>query len=261
MDENYTVLICEDSGEGIFSAIYLAYEKKLKPENTTIELLPEENYRLFTRYIRVETDKEKAEKVNRTIIERFGNMAVYYIWCCIYSCQREKADIIYHVIARGLANKCGKELIHELQDPNTLKLSQIQKNVSNEAHHFKGFLRFSERGDGILFSKICPKNQVLPLISSHFEDRFNNEYFMIYDEKHKTCLLHQPQSSCIHYYPGEEELRTLEQAEESLSEEEDSIRRLFRSFHETITIDSRRNPKLQRNLLPLRFRGNMVEFE
>ena len=260
MTERKISLICEDSGEGILSAIYIAYEKKLKPETTKIECFPIENYELFTEYIELKIDRDKAEKVENTVSKRFGNLTAYSIWCCIYSNQREKADIIYHAIARGLANNIRGELITYLQDPYIMDLVKIQRNVSNEAHHFKGFLRFTELEDRTLFAKICPKNQVLPLLASHFVDRLGEENFVIYDEKYKVCLLHEKEQEPYLYYPGEKEREKIENMDKKFSEKEIYVQELFRVFHSTIAIKSRENKKLQRNLLPLRFRGNMIEF-
>ena len=48
--------------------------------------------------------------------------------------------------------------------------------------------------------------------------------------------------------------------EEMYSEEECKIQDLFRIFHATIAIKERTNLKLQRQLLPLRFRENMIDF-
>lgn len=260
MEQEQKVIRCEDSPQGIFSAIYTAYEKKLNPNITRIELLPGEDYRLFTEYFTVESDLEKAKKVQNTINQRFGGITAHGIWCGIYSKDREKADIIYHTIARGLAKKYRGELIDYLQDPYIMKLSKLKNNVSKEAHHFKGFLRFAQLEQGILFAKIAPKNYILPLLAPHFLDRFGEENFMIYDEIHEVCLFHEAKKEAYLYHPiGEEQIQWKE-GKERLAKEEMEIRELFQTFHKTIAIDHRKNLSLQKSLLPLRFRGNMIDF-
>ena len=52
----------------------------------------------------------------------------------------------------------------------------------------------------------------------------------------------------------------MEVSAEMYSDEEVRIQNLFKIFHESIAISERKNFKLQRQLLPLRFRDNMVEF-
>ena len=92
------ILICEPSPEGIFSAVYYAYEKKLNPNITKIKLEEIDNYELFAEYIQVKTDLEKAHKVDRTIVKRFDNISYSYIWYALYSHMQEKGDAVYHTI-------------------------------------------------------------------------------------------------------------------------------------------------------------------
>ena len=61
---------CEDSLEGIFTAIYNAYEDKNKPEDTRVSLT--DDLLLFAKYVPVTVDKTKALKVMNTIKRRFG---------------------------------------------------------------------------------------------------------------------------------------------------------------------------------------------
>ena len=42
---------------------------------------------------------------------------------------------------------------------------------------------------------------------------------------------------------------------------EETYQELFKQFCDSIAIEARINPKLQMNMLPLRFRPNMTEFQ
>ena len=260
MEKDQLTILCEDTAEGIFSAVYYAYEIKRNPNTTIISASPIENYSLFTEYMTIEADLEKAKKVQNTIVKRFGIKTSFSLWSAIYSHHNDKADLIYHTIARGVAGAYQGELIDYLQDPYILQLSKIHKNVRNETHHFKGFLRFAELDNGILFSKIKPKNSVLPLLAGHFSDRMRQERFMIYDETHHLCLVHIPKEEVYIYHPTGEEEEIMANMEKNYSKEEEKMRMLFQTFYHSISIESRNNLKLQRNNLPLRFRDNMVEF-
>ena len=55
---------CEDTLEGIFTAIYNAYEEKRNHEDTRITV--HEEYLLFAEYVPVVTDIDKAIKIIRT---------------------------------------------------------------------------------------------------------------------------------------------------------------------------------------------------
>ena len=56
------IVICEDSEDGIFTAVYEVYARKYPLETVRIQTGEEGNLRLFARYEKIATDREKAEK-------------------------------------------------------------------------------------------------------------------------------------------------------------------------------------------------------
>ena len=90
----------------------------------------------------------------------------------------------------------------------------------------------------------------------HFSDRLPMENFVIYDEKRSLFGIH-PAGRQWYLLCGDEEIKPLL----NLSEEEKKYQAFFKHFCETIAIRERRNLKLQRNMLPLRFREYMIEFQ
>ena len=251
------ILVCEGIPEGIFSAVYYAYEKKMNPNTTLVQLEEIDNYELFAEYRQIETDYEKAGKVDRTLAKRFGEISYSYIWYALYSQEKERGNAIYHTIARGLAKAYKGELVNFLQDPYVLAVSKMRQNVWCEAHHYMGFVRFQELKNHILYSEIEPKNHILPIIAGHFADRFPHENFMIKDKGRNLYIVHEAGKEVV-FHQGEDE--GIQVTEEMYSESEKGIQELFRIFHSTIAIKERTNLELQRQLLPLRFRGNMIDF-
>ena len=255
--QDKNILLCEAAPEGIFSAVYYAYEKKMNPKNTFVQLDDIENYELFANYDYVETDLEKAKKVDRTVEKRFGYISYSYLWYALYSQSKERGNAVYHTIARGLSGAYRGELVNYLQDPDVLAVSKMRQNVWCEAHHYMGFVRFQELRNKILYSEIEPKNHVLPLIAGHFADRFPKENFMIKDKGRNLYVVQEAGKGYVfHQEDGDGPNIT----GNMYSEEELEIKHLFQIFHDTIAIEERTNLKLQRQLLPLRFRENMVEF-
>lgn len=255
MEKN--ILVCEGTPEGIFSATYYAYEKKLNPNITCVQLDGIDNYELFAEYTQIETDYGKAQKVDRTLAKRFGEISYSYIWYALYSREKERGDAVYHTIARGLSKAYKGELVNFLQDPYVLAVSKMRQNVWCEAHHYMGFVRFTELKNNILYSEIEPKNHVLPMIAEHFADRFPKENFMIKDKGRNLYIVHEAGKEVVFH---QEENEGVQVTEEMYSKEEKEIQDLFRIFHSTIAIKERTNLELQRQLLPLKFRENMVEY-
>ncbi len=250
------ILLCEDSMEGIFSAVYDAYVLKCDPAHTSLQIGEIDNYRLFAEYIQVLPDGQKAEKVARSLQKRFGETVYKDISYALASSREEKATAVYRTVAAGLAMKNGRAVMQNLTDPSIRLVAQLKKRVWNEAHHLAGFLRFRELENGILFSKISPENNVLAFLADHFADRLPLVHFVIYDEKRRTFLIH-PAGKAWFCVPGE---ALNEDAIEHCSGREREYQALFRNFCRKISIKERENEALQRQLLPLHFRAYMTEF-
>lgn len=87
-----TILVCEDSFEGILTGIYEAYERKLPHDDVIIETGGEENFRLFSEYIEIKADEEKAVKVSRSLRRMLGDEVVYDLHNALASEDTERGN-------------------------------------------------------------------------------------------------------------------------------------------------------------------------
>ena len=79
---------------------------------------------------------------------------------------------------------------------------------------------------------------------------------MIYDLRREKAVLHKRGVGWILL----EEVKEEELGRMLSSREEDRFDELWKSFHQAIGIESRKNPGLQQNMLPFKFRPYMNEF-
>lgn len=253
------IFLCDNSIDGIFTAIYQAWSSRLGHSNIKIEEKSEgskySNIELFAEYIAVDTDYTLALKVSQSIRDKISEEAYEMVCRVALSDYLGKADLIYRFLIIGFS--IGSKILEHLSNEVVNNIFRVNKNVSNEAHHLLGFVRFSEQENGLLTSVIHPKNHVLSLITPHFADRLPQERFLIYDENRKIASFHVPGSQWILA-----EVPVLDQERlKEISFQEDEYRDLWKAFFDHIAIKERINPKLQRNNLPLRFRGDMTEFK
>lgn len=255
MEEN--VLICEDSQIGIFTGIYEAYARKFGVDTVRLAVGEENDLRLFAVYHRIEPDEEKAEKVARTIRELAGEENFRQLCMTLSSCEEDKAQVVFRtviLIIRDKKNAC--YVMNRLADSCVRRVFEIERNVRNEMGRFREFLRFKEIANRVLFARIKPQNDVVVYLMLHFANRFPLENFLIYDEAHHLLGVHEASKEwyLIREFRMDDELLRY-------TEEEDKYAELFRYFCHRISIKERENLKLQRNMLPLKFRGYMTEFE
>lgn len=198
----------------------------------------------------VTTDTEKARRVLSGIREKVSPRAQVLVRRGFLTCAPERELMLFRFIRFALAH--GPKALLAMADPNVAPLLKAVAYLEEEAHLYTGFVRFSQQ-DGLLVGEIEPKNRVLPLLRGHFCDRLNTESFFLHDRTHGEALFYTPRRWAILPVqdvelaaPGQEELR---------------YRALWRTFYDTIAIEGRINPALQRSNLPLRYRRMMTEFQ
>ena len=266
------IFICEDTLEGIFTGVYDAWNSRLGHENIELRTNEPENLEFFCEYIYVTTDTEKAQKVRRSIYKKLGWGAYSDITVCVYGSYPDKADAIYHTLVDCLSpsgslygkkipsgfhpNGTGSNYLENLCNPYVKRVAQMKKNIWNEQHRMKEFIRFRELSGKILFAKIDPAHNVLPLIEDHFSNRFPLERWMIYDERRKNALVHEPKKGCLLMT----DILLKDEFLDGYADISGNYEDLWWNFCHSIAIESRNNPKLQRQFAPIKFRKNMVEF-
>lgn len=251
------VLLCEDTQEGIFTGIYEAYEKKFGLSTIRIVVGEEAELRLFAVYHRVAPDSEKAVKVARTVSALAGADVYRQLCMALSTTDPQKGQAVFKTIELLLKERqSAKQIMDRLANPYVHKIFELHRNLQNEVHHLIEFIRFQELENKVLYTRIGPYNDVVIYLMPHFADRFPLESFMIYDEGRNLLGVH-PASEEWYLIRGMQ----IDQSQFVYSDEEEKYRELFRTFCHKIAIKERKNLDLQRNMLPLRFREYMVEFD
>lgn len=271
IDENMQLqrqyhLLCEDSLEGIFSGIYFAYLKKLPHDRTHIITGEKQEYTLFCEEMTVKVNKEFAVKVQRTLERIMGEQAFYYLCLALSAPEPDKADAVYHTVVDCITKGSGATVMKNLADVYVNRTFKLARKAEREFDHLRGFVRFGLVKGEIMLSRITPQNDVLIYLMPHFADRFPQENFIIADTVRAKYGVH-PKGKAWYivndelcHIPGEDEDEGLVRFLDGEDGAEKNYQELFRLFVDTIAIKERTNLQLQRQMLPLRFRGNMTEF-
>lgn len=257
------IYVCEDSLTGIFSGIYEVWKRKMTAEEVGLEVGDSFERRLFCEYIFCKAEERKALAVIRMIQKNLGADVYEKISYALLSADRRKAEMVFRAMleAKKLSRK--DRLMEHLGNEAVRAVFGMYRQVANEAHHYKGFVRFRELKNKTLFAKIEPKHAVLPCIAEHFADRFPQENWVIYDKTHEVFLIHEKgkryyflqQYMCMKGDSG-----SAQNIAGGFSEEEMDYEALWKGFVQSISVAERENRALQNQNLPLRFRTNLVEF-
>ena len=248
------ILQCEDSVEGILTAIYDAFVEKNKMsefQNGDIVIAIgeySEGY-LFARKIEVAMDLDKAQKTLQSIQRKISYFAYKRVLSALCHFDADRGNAVLGFLIKGFP--MGARVLEALADSYVMRVLELARKVDNEAHLFNGFVRFHDIGK-FLYSEIDPKCHVLPQILEHFEERYPNENYVIYDTKRCIALVHPAFCQSFFVYGDEWNI--------NLAEHKDHFEELWKAYFTHMEIKERHNPKCQQNLLPKWYRKNMIEF-
>ncbi len=248
--DNITFL-CENTVDGIFTAIYKAWEAG--PKHTHIEVKGMDSMKLFSNYIKIDTDSKLALKVAQSIQRKLSYEV--YLWCyqAALSDVTCKGELVYQFLRKAF--RIGPSVVNMLQDETVCEIFKISKYVSKEAHRYLEFIQFEELENHILISRINPRCNVVPLVAIHFADRLHCENWVILDTGRNISAVHSAGNGYIISYDIDEQTLL---SISPFSEKDAEYKKLWKNFFASIAIEARNNPQLQRNMLPIRFRRYMT---
>jgi len=237
----------DGSFAGFLSCVFDSYVNREEP----VEFhTPEDSCYSLYPVRTVTTDEPHAQRVYRSFQVKFGREGQIMVSRGFLSCLPDRELWLWRLIQKGY--QMGPAVTRDLTDPVVDKVRKAVQHLSQEAHLLTGFVRFSDL-DGVLVGEIEPKNRVLPLLRPHFCGRYPQERFALYDRTHKELLLHRP---------GHWAILPADQFQMGPADERElAYRRMWRSFYDTIAIESRYNPKCRMTHMPKRYWGTMTEFQ
>jgi probable DNA metabolism protein len=245
----------DNSFNGLLTAVFDAFYRKQFPEKIVPETtqLP-----WFSETFTVVTDVEKAERVLSGLQKKLSKSALQMLFTCFLSEMEEVAMLIFNYIRKALLAEKSIEL--NFADADVLELSKIYRKVQREAERMRQFVRFQKTADGIFFAVFEPLYNILPLNSEHFEDRFADQQWIVYDLKRGYGLYYDlEKTEIIRLDNLEISPQTGQLSPDKLDEYEGAFQQLWKDYFKATTIKERINLKLQRQMMPKRFWKYLTE--
>ena len=148
-------------------------------------------------------------------------------------------------------------------DSDVLEVRNSCRRVLHEQLRMKQFIRFQKAKDGTYLAVVSPDHNVLPLITDHFQDRFNDQLWLIYDAKRHYGYYYDGKT-VIHVTFEDEasvpfDLSSGKMDADILSENDQLFQDLWRTYFKAICIKERMNPKKQLSDMPRRYWKYMTE--
>ena len=253
-----TVYTFDGTMDGLLTAVFDAFALHEQPD----QLLKQgDALSLFCEHLyRVSTDEEKARRVWTGLEKQLPREALKLISVSWLSEQPELPTPLFLYICKVFRQG---DISKNFADPDVLEVTNIARRVLHEQLRMKQFIRFQKAKDGTYLAVVSPDHNVLPLITHHFSDRFNDQPWLIYDAKRHYG----------YYYDGAEVIRITFENEsavpfnlsngklnaETLSNDDQLFQDLWRTYFKAICIRERMNPRKQLSDMPRRYWKYMTE--
>ena len=212
---------------------------------------------------RVVTDNEKAERVWKGLEKYLSNDGLHMITISWLSEERALNQPLFNFICKVFREKV-KNLERNASDEDVLAVRNTCRRVLHEELRMKQFIRFQKAKDGTYLAVVSPDHNVLPLIIDHFQDRFNDQPFLIYDAHRHYGYYFTPGEGAIRITFEDEasvpfDLSNGKMDDSVLSENDKLFQDLWRTYFKAICIKERMNPKKQLSDMPRRYWKYLTE--
>lgn len=229
--------IVDGSEDCFYTAVFTAYREK---ESI---ITSEKNLQLNLGYepVEIATDEEKSRRV-REKLNKIDPLAGEDVALMLRSCESLKEQIAFEYIKLIVSHN--RPVRAMTGNPTVMEMTDVRGKVTGELHRMKGFLRFMENADGVLYAPYSPDNDVTDLLAPHFAERLKNQRFVIHDVKRKIAAM----------YDGYELVVTrVGNAEVYLSEYERYFEELWKQYYQSVNIASRPHEKQMKGYMPVRY--------
>jgi probable DNA metabolism protein len=245
-----TTLIYDGSWQGFLTAVFMVYEYNYQEPYITRRDFHQSA--MFGAEVDVWADEAKASRVWVGLQKKVSKSALNDIWNCYLSGLPEIETTLLAYIRQVIAMP-GSESAYA--HPAVLRIAQVSKMVYREKHRMEAFVRFKRTKDDIYYASIEPDYNVLPLISEHFEKRYADQYWIIYDLKRGYGIFYNQ------ILVEEITLQWTESCNDGnlFAEDEGAYQTLWSDYFEHVNIPERKNLKLHLQHVPKRYWKHLNE--
>lgn len=237
--------LIEDHFSAFLAFLELAQKRRLKEA----VLYPHKHYQVsfLSDFERVEYSETEALK-QLSWLEDYHPKLLEMLHLAFLSEDHQRFKDLYNFYQHYLEK--GSSVTEDYGHPLVYPVLAMRKKVLREHHKFTGLLRFRPLEKEIYYAAFEPTYDLVPIIGDHFRQRLGALSFIIHDKKREKALFH---------HGGE--LRQAPLAQDTpLSTMEDDMEDLWVRYHEHISIESRKNLRLQKHFVPKKYWKYLPEF-
>lgn len=247
---------------GLLSCVFRAFQFKEFDVKVVLDTLYQAT--LLDENIEVSSNEQQAERVWRALVKKLDRAAQRQLNYAFLSEQQEAFQNIFdyciYVFQQNF--KITKNYAH----PAVLGVSQWAKQVGREKHRMEAFVRFKKTKQGLYLALISPDFNVLPVIERHFKARYQDQEWLIYDEKRDYGIYYDRKTIQHVKMDADDVDRNIQNGfSQEFAMELDDLEplydQLWKDYFNSVNIKERQNLKLHIQYVPKRYWRYMNEKE
>ncbi len=248
-------VIYDNTFEGLLTAVFELYEYKLQEAH--IRKAGIELPSLFEDSIQVSTNDAKAKRVWNKLKIVIGEEGVVKLWKVWLTEDETVEDCIVGTIRYALEQKVN--VLSDFGNLYVLQLSQHLKKINREKHRMEAFVRFQLTKEGLYYAVIEPDFNVLPLIIKHFQSRYADQRWFIFDLYRNYGIYYDLNTTEFVSFDKDSTVQLKTPTKEVLQEKEILYQMLWKDYFQSTNIKSRKNMKLHLQHVPRRYWKYLTE--
>lgn len=250
----------DGSMTGLLSCVFRAFE--FKEFNVIVTANPQAQTGLFDEFIRVASNDQHGQRVWQGLKQKVSSSSLRAFYYTFLSEQEAAFQTLFDFAVYVFQNQ--RPVDKDYGHTAVIGMSQWAKQVGREKHRMEAFVRFKKAKDGLFLSLVRPDFNVLPIISRHFQERYQDQSWLIYDEQRDYGIyydlrqMHQVEMNAEIIDPqiriGHSQSFSIE-----LDDQELLYDQLWKDYFNSVNIQARKNMKLHIQYVPKRYWRYMNE--
>lgn len=247
-------VLYDGSWDGFLCAVFDVYEYKYKE----VQLCAAERFNgnLFGQVHQARINAAHSQRVWKGLKRILSSEACDAVYRTFLSEESGAEDQLLAYIRYAFAT--GGAMEEDYSHPAVLYVTQTAKRVWREKHRMEAFVRFQQTADGLFCAFIEPDHNVLPLIAPHFEARYADQRWLVYDARRRYGI-HYDGNSVAEVEIQFDETTHPDNIAHTYAAAEPLYQALWQQYFKSVNIAARKNTKLHLQHMPRRYWKNLVE--
>ena len=235
--------------EGLLTVLFSIYESKSPPNSIQPEATAQAG--LFAQPAHRETDEILATRVWEGLLRTMDPEARARLYHVFLSEDPDRELLVFRYV--DLALRSAQDIAENYANADVRRVQRLAQQMFREKHRMEAFVRFEKTTDELFHATIEPDFDVLPLIAAHFTKRYADQRWLIYDRRRHYGLYYDLTRIDIVQFENPAGSKSTDISATVLDEREPLFKHLWQAYFDHVNIPERKNMKLHRRHIPLRY--------